>query len=114
MKDLSVIETILRNRYHFFVEIREGISLPEKMRAMLISSIAFLALYGAVMGSTNSLWQVLSSAAKLRSTSTAICSRATTTASRSSTRAASPARYETRRSNVAQRGSPDSSDTERA
>ena len=30
MKDLSVIETILRNRYHFFVEIREGIGLPEK------------------------------------------------------------------------------------
>jgi len=65
MKDLAVIETILRNRYHFFVEIREGISLQQKMRAMLISSIAFLALYGAVMGSTHSLLQALSSAAKL-------------------------------------------------
>jgi hypothetical protein len=65
MKDLAVIETILRNRYYFFNEIRQGISLPEKMRAMLISSIAFLALYGAVMGSTHSLWQALSSAAKL-------------------------------------------------
>ena len=32
---------------------------------MLVSSIAFLALYGAVMGSTHSLWQALSSAAKL-------------------------------------------------
>jgi len=65
MKDLAIIETILRNRYHFFDEIREGVGLPEKMRAMLISSIAFLALYGAVMGSTHSLWQALSSAAKL-------------------------------------------------
>jgi hypothetical protein len=65
MKDLAIIETILRNRYHFFNEIREGIGLPEKMRAMLVSSIAFLALYGAVMGSTHSLWQALSSAAKL-------------------------------------------------
>ena len=65
MKDLAIIETILRNRYHYFNEIREGIGLPEKMRAMLISSIAFLALYGAVMGSTHSLWQALSSAAKL-------------------------------------------------
>ena len=65
MKDLAVVETILRNRYHFFVEIREGIALPDKMRAMLISSIAFLALYGAVMGSTHSLWQALSSAVKL-------------------------------------------------
>jgi len=65
MKDLAVIETILRNRYHFFIEIRDGIGLREKMRAMLISSIAFLALYGAVLGSTHSLWQALSSAVKL-------------------------------------------------
>jgi hypothetical protein len=65
MKDLAIIETILRNRYHFFNEIREGVGLPEKMRAMLVSSVAFLALYGAVMGSTHSLWQALSSAAKL-------------------------------------------------
>jgi hypothetical protein len=65
MKDLAVIETILRNRYHFFEEIGEGIDLQAKMRAMLISSIAFLALYGAVMGSTHSLWQTFSSAIKL-------------------------------------------------
>jgi hypothetical protein len=65
MKDLAVVETILRNRFHFFTEIREGVGLPEKMRAMFISSIAFLALYGAVMGSTHSLWQTLSSAVKL-------------------------------------------------
>jgi hypothetical protein len=65
MKDLAVIETILRNRHHFFCEIRDGIELPQKMRAMLVSSIAFLALYGAVMGSTHSLWQALSSAVKL-------------------------------------------------
>jgi len=65
MKDLAIIETILRNRHHYFNEIREGVGLPGKMRAMLVSSIAFLALYGAVMGSTHSLWQALSSAAKL-------------------------------------------------
>ena len=65
MKDLAVIETILRNRHHFFIEIRDGLGLSEKMRAMLISSIAFFALYGAVMGSTHSLWQTLSSAIKL-------------------------------------------------
>jgi hypothetical protein len=65
MRDLAVIETILRNRYHFFGEIREGIELQPKMRAMLVSSVAFLALYGAVMGSTHSLWQALSSAVKL-------------------------------------------------
>jgi hypothetical protein len=65
MKDLAIIETILRNRHHFFIEIREGVQLGEKLRAMLVSSILFLALYGAVMGSTHSLWQTLSSAAKL-------------------------------------------------
>jgi hypothetical protein len=65
MKNLAVIETILRNRHQFFNEIKEGIGLPEKMRAMLISAIAFLALYGAVMGSTHSLWQALSSGVKL-------------------------------------------------
>ena len=42
-----------------------GWGLGEKMRAMLISSILFLALYGAVLGSTHSLWQTLSSAVKL-------------------------------------------------
>lgn len=65
MNDLAVIEKILRDRRHFFYELRDGIDLRHKMRAMLISSIAFFALYGAVMGSTHSLWQALSSAVKL-------------------------------------------------
>ena len=65
MKDLAIIETILRNRTHFFHEIRDGIRLNEKMRAMLVSSLIFFALYGAVMGSSHSLWQALSSAVKL-------------------------------------------------
>ncbi len=65
MRNLTIIETILRNRGQFFTEIREGNGLGEKMRAMLISSIAFFALYGAVMGSSHSFWQALSSAVKL-------------------------------------------------
>ncbi len=65
MNDLAVIETILRNRFHFFIEIRDAVNLQSKIRAMLLSSIVFLALYGAVMGSTHSLWQALSSAVKL-------------------------------------------------
>ncbi|MDY6878179.1 MAG: actin-binding WH2 domain-containing protein [Chloroflexota bacterium] len=65
MNNLAVIETVLRNRRRFFTEIRDGVELGQKMRAMLVSSIAFLALYGAVMGSTHSLWQALSSGAKL-------------------------------------------------
>jgi hypothetical protein len=65
MKNLAVIETILRSRQKFFGEIAQGMALQQKLRAMLVSSIAFLALYGAVMGSTHSLWQALSSAVKL-------------------------------------------------
>jgi hypothetical protein len=65
IRELGVIETILRNRLYFFHEIRDGIELQRKMRAMLISSLIFFALYGAVMGSTHSLWQALSSAVKL-------------------------------------------------
>jgi len=65
VNNLAIIETILRNRHRFFIEIRGGLELGQKMRAMLVSSMAFLALYGAVMGSTHSLWQALSSAAKL-------------------------------------------------
>ena len=62
---LLIIESILRDRTGFFGEISSGVRLQEKMRAMLISSIVFLALYGAVLGSTHSLWQALSSAVKL-------------------------------------------------
>ena len=65
MQNLTIIETILRDRRRFFTQIREGDGLAEKMRAMLISSVAFFALYGAVMGSSHSLWQALSSAVKL-------------------------------------------------
>jgi hypothetical protein len=63
--NLAVIETILRDRRYFFGEIRDGVELNKKIRAMLISSVIFFALHGAVMGSTHSLWQTLSSAVKL-------------------------------------------------
>jgi hypothetical protein len=65
VNNLAIIETVLRNPSRFFIEIRDGVELGQKVRAMLLSSIAFFALYGAVMGSTHSLWQVLSSAVKL-------------------------------------------------
>jgi hypothetical protein len=65
VRNLAVIETILRSRRRFFGEIREGVNLGSKVRAMLVSSVAFFALYGAVMGSTHSLLQALSSGVKL-------------------------------------------------
>src|SRR5262249_34063258 len=63
--NLTVVEAILRDRHTFFAGIARGYQLSDKTRAMLISSIAFLALYGGVMGSTHSLWQAASSAIKL-------------------------------------------------
>jgi hypothetical protein len=63
--DFGIIEKILRNRLEYFKEVREGIGLGEKIRSMLISSASFLILYGAVMGSSHSLWQTISSGLKL-------------------------------------------------
>lgn len=65
MENLTIVETILRNRVDFFAEIRDSIRLPYKIIAMLISSFVFLAIYGGVMGATHSLPQVASSAIKL-------------------------------------------------
>jgi hypothetical protein len=64
-QDFAVVEIILRDRNRFFEEIRAEVDVAGKIRAMLISSIAFLAVYGAVLGSTHSLLQAFSSAAKL-------------------------------------------------
>jgi hypothetical protein len=38
MKNFAVIESILRNRLQFFTEVREGVGLPDKIRAMFISA----------------------------------------------------------------------------
>jgi hypothetical protein len=64
-QDFAVVETILRDRNRFFEEIRAEVNVAGKIRAMLVSSIAFLAVYGAVLGSTHSLLQAFSSAFKL-------------------------------------------------
>jgi hypothetical protein len=64
-EDIAVVEVILRNRHRFFEEIRDGVEVRGKTRAMLVSSTAFLAVYGAVLGSTHSLLQAISSATKL-------------------------------------------------
>lgn len=65
VQDFGIVEKILRDRYAFFGEIKEGIGLGDKMKAMVVSSVSFFALYGAVMGSSHSLWQTLSATVKL-------------------------------------------------
>lgn len=67
VRNLSIVETILRNRSEFFAEIREGIGLRHKIVSMMFSSSAFLAIYGGVMGasSPHGLLQVASSSFKM-------------------------------------------------
>lgn len=65
MHNLTVVERILYNRHRFFTEIRDGAELSEKIQAMLISCFVFLAIYGAVMGASHSLLQILASLLKL-------------------------------------------------
>ncbi len=65
MKQLTIIETILRNRIFFFDEVRGSKKLREKIQAMFLSCFVFLAIYGFVMGMSNSLPQAISSAIKL-------------------------------------------------
>lgn len=65
MQHLLIVETILRERTQFFAEIRDGIWLGSKIRAMLIACFVFLAVYGIVMGASHSLLQALSSMIKL-------------------------------------------------
>lgn len=60
----GVIGAILQRPGQFFEEIRDGIGLQEKVQATLLTSLIFLALYGAVLGSGHPL-QALSSALKL-------------------------------------------------
>ncbi len=64
-QNLAIVETILRAREDFFNEIRDNIGLQPKIQAMFISSVTFLALYGAVIGSSLNILQALSSAIKL-------------------------------------------------
>jgi hypothetical protein len=61
----GVIELLMRNRFRFFAEVRDGLGLNTKIRAMLLFAPLFLAIFGAVIGSDHSVWQALSSAVKL-------------------------------------------------
>ncbi len=65
MRMFDIIEEILRNRHHFFIEIRDKKEIGPKIRGMALASIAFLIVYGAVLGASHSLLQSLSSAIKL-------------------------------------------------
>src|SRR5438093_10234648 len=65
MGNLLVIERILRDRDGIWRQIAEERGLRKLTTQMLVSSVISLALYGAVLGFSNSLMQALSSTVKL-------------------------------------------------
>ena len=65
VKYFSVIMYLLRERQQFLEEIREGVKLKSKIFGLLISSIVFFAIYGAILGASSTWMQCLVSAIKL-------------------------------------------------
>jgi hypothetical protein len=61
----AMSEWIMRDRASFFEEVRARHDLTPKLRSMIVSSIIYLALYGIVLGSSNSWLQAGTSAIKL-------------------------------------------------
>jgi hypothetical protein len=61
----EILMQLLRDRPNFLTEIEQQKNLDKKIVALLFCSSLFLALYGAIIGSTNGALQMLSSAFKL-------------------------------------------------
>jgi hypothetical protein len=65
MKHFAVLITLLRDRKKFLTEIRQNVKVERKITSLLISSSAFFAVYGAIIGASSTWQQVISSAIKL-------------------------------------------------
>ncbi|MGL4882556.1 MAG: actin-binding WH2 domain-containing protein [Waterburya sp.] len=61
----DILMQLLRARLTFFTEIEQQKNLDKKIISLLFCSSLFLALYGAIIGSTNGILQMVSSAFKL-------------------------------------------------
>lgn len=61
----TVLIDLLRDRSTFLEEIRSGVKLETKSAALLLCSSIFFAVYGAIIGSSHSWAQALSSGVKL-------------------------------------------------
>lgn len=65
MRHFAVLISLLRDRQNFIEEIRKNIKIESKIVSLLISSSLFFAIYGAIIGTSSSWLQALSSAVKL-------------------------------------------------
>ena len=61
----DVLMQLLRNRSSFLTEIENNKYIDKKIVSLLVCSSLFLALYGAILGSTHGGLQIISSAFKL-------------------------------------------------
>ena len=60
----NVLMQLLRDRSNFLSEIENHKYIDKKIISLLVSSSLFLALYGAIIGSTHGGLQIISSAFK--------------------------------------------------
>ncbi len=65
IQHFHVLIGLLRDRQSFLEEIKQGIKLQTKATSLFVSSSIFFAVYGAIIGSSHSIAQALSSAVKL-------------------------------------------------
>jgi hypothetical protein len=65
MRSFTILMSLLRDRARFLEEISKKFRLDDKILSLLVCSSIFLALYGAIIGSSSSWMQVLASAVKL-------------------------------------------------
>ena len=65
MKYFATLLRLLRDRQGFLLDVQKNIRLEGKMVALLICSTLFFAVYGAIIGSSSSWLQMISSAIKL-------------------------------------------------
>lgn len=65
MRHFGLVMQFLRDRQIFLSEVAKGIRIESKIISLLICSVTFLALYGAIIGLSHSWLQMISSAIKL-------------------------------------------------
>lgn len=65
MNYFATVMTLLRERQQFLEEIRQGKRLNSKLLGLLVSSTAFFAIYGVIIGASSGWIQAILSAIKL-------------------------------------------------
>lgn len=65
MNHFSTLISLLRDRAIFLEEVRDGKKVESKILSLIIASSLFFAIYGAIIGASNSWQQMLVSTVKL-------------------------------------------------